>query len=319
MFPDPARRVVINELVCEGCGDCSVKSNCLSVEPLETEFGRKRQINQSSCNKDYSCLNGFCPSFVTVEGGSSRRARRSRRRRYRHFPSRQVPALRERGMFGIVVTGVGGTGVVTIGQLLGMAAHLEGRGVSVLDMAGLAQKGGAVFSHVQIAPTPRRSLRDAHRDGRSRRDPGLRPDRHHQQRGAVEDPVRARRARSSTRRNRRPRSSCAIRTGSFGGGGLAQQVRDAVSNDADARSSTRMRSRPHRWATRSIPTRSCSGYRLAEGLVAARPRNTAACDRAQRGRGATRTRRRSNGAAAPRTTPRPSAGSLIRIRTRSSN
>ena len=151
-FPDPARRVVINDLVCEGCGDCSVKSNCLSVEPLETEFGRKRQINQSSCNKDYSCLKGFCPSFVTVEGGRLRKGKASAAGTVPDLPYPTVASLRERGSYGIVITGVGGTGVVTIGQLLGMAAHLEGKGVSVLDMAGLAQKGGAVFSHVQIAP-----------------------------------------------------------------------------------------------------------------------------------------------------------------------
>ena len=151
-FPDPARRVVINDLVCEGCGDCSVKSNCLSVEPLETEFGRKRQINQSSCNKDYSCLKGFCPSFVTVEGGRPRKGKASAAGTVPDLPYPTVASLRERGSYGIVITGVGGTGVVTIGQLLGMAAHLEGKGVSVLDMAGLAQKGGAVFSHVQIAP-----------------------------------------------------------------------------------------------------------------------------------------------------------------------
>jgi len=151
-FPDPARRVVINDLVCEGCGDCSVKSNCLSVEPLETEFGRKRQINQSSCNKDYSCLKGFCPSFVTVEGGKLRKGKASTAGTVPDLPQPTVASLRERGSYGIVITGVGGTGVVTIGQLLGMAAHLEGKGVSVLDMAGLAQKGGAVFSHVQIAP-----------------------------------------------------------------------------------------------------------------------------------------------------------------------
>jgi indolepyruvate ferredoxin oxidoreductase len=151
-FPDPARRVVINDLVCEGCGDCSVKSNCLSVEPLETEFGRKRQINQSSCNKDYSCVNGFCPSFVTVEGGKLRKGKAAAGT-VPALPQPGVASLRQRGAYGIVITGVGGTGVVTIGQLLGMAAHLEGKGVSVLDMAGLAQKGGAVFSHVQIAPS----------------------------------------------------------------------------------------------------------------------------------------------------------------------
>ena len=153
-FPDPARRVVINELVCEGCGDCNLKSNCLSVEPLETEFGRKRKINQSTCNKDYSCLNGFCPSFVTVEGGQLKKGKSTAAGSIPKLPQPALPSLRAQGAYGIVVTGVGGTGVVTIGQLLGMAAHLEGKGISVLDMAGLAQKGGAVFSHVQIAPTP---------------------------------------------------------------------------------------------------------------------------------------------------------------------
>jgi indolepyruvate ferredoxin oxidoreductase len=154
-FPDPAKRAFINELVCEGCGDCSVQSNCISVEPLETEFGRKRQINQSSCNKDYSCVNGFCPSFVTVEGGRLRRGKGSAVVDVDHLfelPEATVPPLTS--TYGILVTGVGGTGVVTVGQLLGMAAHLEGRGVSVLDMAGLAQKGGEVSSHVQIAAHP---------------------------------------------------------------------------------------------------------------------------------------------------------------------
>jgi indolepyruvate ferredoxin oxidoreductase len=153
-FPDPAKRVVINEMVCEGCGDCSVKSNCLSVEPLETEFGRKRVINQSSCNKDYSCLKGFCPSFVTVEGGKLRKGK-STTKVVDEFPEISEPAIPElQTPYGILVTGIGGTGVITIGQIVGMAAHLEGKGVSVLDMSGLAQKYGAVMSHVQIAARP---------------------------------------------------------------------------------------------------------------------------------------------------------------------
>ena len=151
VFPDPPRRVVINELVCEGCGDCSVQSNCLSVEPLETEFGRKRRINQSSCNKDFSCLKGFCPSFVTVEGGRPKKGKAAGAA-VPQLPQPQMPELPAGRGYSVVITGIGGTGVVTIGQLLGMAAHIEGRGVSVLDMAGLAQKGGAVFSHVRIAP-----------------------------------------------------------------------------------------------------------------------------------------------------------------------
>jgi indolepyruvate ferredoxin oxidoreductase len=153
-YPDPAKRVVINPLVCEGCGDCSEKSNCLSVEPLETEYGRKRIINQSSCNKDYSCLKGFCPSFVTVEGGRLKKGK-SASKATEEFPpvaQPQVPSLQS--AYGILVTGIGGTGVITIGQIIAMAAHLEDKGVAVLDMSGLAQKYGAVMSHVQIAPGP---------------------------------------------------------------------------------------------------------------------------------------------------------------------
>jgi indolepyruvate ferredoxin oxidoreductase len=154
-YPDPPKRVFINEQVCEGCGDCSVQSNCVSVVPVETEFGRKRAIDQSSCNKDFSCLKGFCPSFVTVHGGKIRKQQKSDPGQgavWEALPEPQVPALEK--PYGIVITGVGGTGVVTIGALLGMAAHLEGRGCSVLDMAGLAQKGGAVVSHVRLAPKP---------------------------------------------------------------------------------------------------------------------------------------------------------------------
>ena len=153
-FPDPAKRVVINDLVCEGCGDCSTASNCVSVVPVETEFGRKRAIDQSSCNKDYSCLKGFCPSFVTVEGGSLRRrdSGDAEDAGLPDLPEPVLPALDD--PYGILVTGVGGTGVVTIGALLGMAAHLEGKGVRVLDQIGMAQKGGAVLSHVRIATSP---------------------------------------------------------------------------------------------------------------------------------------------------------------------
>jgi indolepyruvate ferredoxin oxidoreductase len=148
----PAKSVVINELVCEGCGDCSAQSNCLSVEPLDTEFGRKRRINQSTCNKDYSCVKGFCPSFVTVEGGAPKKPKKERTGDLGAMPELSEPALPvAESAWGIVVGGVGGTGVITIGQLLGMAAHLEGKGVVVQDSGGLAQKGGATWSHVQIA------------------------------------------------------------------------------------------------------------------------------------------------------------------------
>src|SRR5213596_2052836 len=153
-YPDPAVRAVINEMVCEGCGDCSEKSNCLSVEPLETEFGRKRLINQSSCNKDFSCLKGFCPSFVTVEGGRLKK-RRSAAKAGADFPAVPEPAEPSLAApYGVLITGIGGTGVITVGQIIGVAAHLEGKGVSVLDMSGLAQKYGAVMSHVQLAPNP---------------------------------------------------------------------------------------------------------------------------------------------------------------------
>lgn len=153
-YPDVARRTFINDAVCEGCGDCSVQSNCLSVEPLETELGTKRKINQSSCNKDFSCVKGFCPSFITAEGAQLRKPRVATNldQLGDSLPEPAVPVLER--PYRIVVTGVGGTGVVTIGALLGMAAHLENKGVTVLDVTGLAQKGGSVYSHVQLASTP---------------------------------------------------------------------------------------------------------------------------------------------------------------------
>ena len=152
-FPDPDKRVVINDLVCEGCGDCGVKSNCVSVQPLMTEWGRKRTIDQSSCNKDYSCLKGFCPSFVTVHGAKLKKGESvAEPADWSALPVPSLPLTNH--PYGIIVTGVGGTGIVTIGAIIGMAAHLEGKGAGVIDMAGLAQKGGAVFSHIRIANTP---------------------------------------------------------------------------------------------------------------------------------------------------------------------
>ena len=149
---DPAVRVLINDLVCEGCGDCGVQSNCLSVEPLETEFGRKRTINQNTCNKDVSCLKGFCPSFVTVEGGQLKKKAKGVSRIALPEIELPLPTLpKTQHAWGTVVAGVGGTGVITIGQLLGMAAHIEGKGIVTQDSAGLAQKGGATWSHVLIA------------------------------------------------------------------------------------------------------------------------------------------------------------------------
>jgi indolepyruvate ferredoxin oxidoreductase len=147
---DPQRRVMINAAVCEGCGDCSVQSNCISVEPLETELGRKRTINQSTCNKDYSCVKGFCPSFVTVDGGKPRRRAPADLGDIGDLPEPTSPPKLDRP-YNIAVGGVGGTGVLTIGALLGMAAHIEGKASMILDMSGLAQKGGAVLSHVRLS------------------------------------------------------------------------------------------------------------------------------------------------------------------------
>ena len=152
-YPDPEKRVIINELVCEGCGDCGVQSNCVSVQPLETEWGRKRTIDQSSCNKDFSCIKGFCPSFVTVHGAKLKKGEGvAADHDLPALPDPKLPAIDQ--TYNIIVTGVGGTGIVTIGGILGMAGHLEGRGVGVLDMAGLAQKGGAVFSYIRFAARP---------------------------------------------------------------------------------------------------------------------------------------------------------------------
>ncbi len=152
LLPEPQRRVFINHQVCEGCGDCGVRSNCVSILPRETAFGRKRMIDQHSCNKDYSCLEGFCPSFVTVEGGSLRRASPAAAQQTEALAEPAMPALER--PFGIVISGVGGAGIVTTASILGMAAHLDGRGCTTLDMMGLAQKGGAVTSHVRVSRDP---------------------------------------------------------------------------------------------------------------------------------------------------------------------
>ena len=148
---DPPKRVFINDAVCEGCGDCSDKSNCISVQPAETEFGRKRRIDQSNCNKDYSCLKGFCPSFVAVRGGALRKLApvAASDQAIARLPEPELRPLDR--PYSIFVTGIGGSGVVTLGALLGMAAHLEGKAVTVLDITGLAQKNGAVTSHIRLA------------------------------------------------------------------------------------------------------------------------------------------------------------------------
>lgn len=156
-YPDPDQRLFINEAVCEGCGDCGVQSNCTSILPLETEFGRKRAIDQSSCNKDYSCVKGFCPSFVTVTGGKLKKSKTGVTSKdsvddFGALPAPVIPGCDT--PFNILINGIGGTGVITIGALMGMAAHLEGKGASVLDMTGMSQKNGSVTSHVRIAQTP---------------------------------------------------------------------------------------------------------------------------------------------------------------------
>ncbi len=153
LYPDPPKRVFINERVCEGCGDCSEVSNCVSVQPLETELGRKRRIDQSNCNKDFSCIEGFCPSFVTVLDPKLHKADHAAadpKALFADLPAPPTPALD--APYNILITGIGGTGVITIGALLGMAAHVEGMACSTLDFTGLSQKNGAVMSHVRLAP-----------------------------------------------------------------------------------------------------------------------------------------------------------------------
>ncbi|WP_071673298.1 indolepyruvate ferredoxin oxidoreductase family protein [Nioella nitratireducens] len=150
-FPDPDKRVFINTDVCEGCGDCGVQSNCVAIVPVETELGRKRAIDQSSCNKDFSCLKGFCPSFVTVEGGKIRKSATASID-VGHLPAPTLPTID--GTHNVVITGVGGTGVVTVGAVLAQAAQLDGKGAGMIEMAGLAQKGGAVHIHLRLAEAP---------------------------------------------------------------------------------------------------------------------------------------------------------------------
>lgn len=163
-YPDPAKRVFINEAVCEGCGDCGRKSNCLSVHPVETEFGTKRQIDQSSCNKDYSCVDGFCPSFVTVEGGD---LRRRPARIPDGAPIPLPPQLELSDPHSILLAGIGGTGIVTVGALLGMAAHIEGKACTVNDVTGSAQKGGLVASHVILSQSRDRLHAERIQSGRA--------------------------------------------------------------------------------------------------------------------------------------------------------
>lgn len=150
-FPDPDQRIFINTDICEGCGDCGVQSNCVALTPVETEFGRKRAVDQSACNKDFSCLKGFCPSFVTLKGAKVKKAA-TVDFELPDLPTPELPAIK--GTFNVVVTGIGGTGVVTIGALLAQAAHIDGKGAGMMEMAGLAQKGGAVMIHCRLANRP---------------------------------------------------------------------------------------------------------------------------------------------------------------------
>ena len=152
IVPTPSKRVFINKAVCEGCGDCSVQSNCLSVMPVETPFGTKRMIDQSGCNRDFTCVEGFCPAFVTLEGATPRRKAGRETFDVSVLPQPASPVLDQ--PYGVLIAGVGGTGVVTVGQLIGMAAHLEGKGVSILDFTGMAQKGGSVLTHLRITAKP---------------------------------------------------------------------------------------------------------------------------------------------------------------------
>ena len=150
-FPDPDQRIFINTDICEGCGDCGIQSNCVAISPVETELGRKRAIDQSACNKDFSCVNGFCPSFVSLEGAQPKK----RKAKSISLPDMPVPTIAPiDGTHNVVITGVGGTGVVTIGAILAQAAHLDGKGAGMMEMAGLAQKGGAVHIHCRLAENP---------------------------------------------------------------------------------------------------------------------------------------------------------------------
>ena len=274
-FPDPPKRVFINDLVCEGCGDCSTTSNCLSVVPVETEFGRKRAIDQSSCNKDFSCLKGFCPSFVTVQGGSlkKREAGDLGEDELPPLPEPALPALDR--AYGILVTGVGGTGVVTIGALLGMAAHLEGKGCR---RARHARHGAEGRRGDEPCPHRRSARRDPRRPHRRRqRAPAarLRSRRLRQRRGAVE----ARR-----RRHRAIVNSHETITGDFTrnpdlpfpAATCARGVAAAVGPGKPS-FSTRRGSRPGSSAIRSRAICSCSAMPISAGLV---PVSAAAIERA---------------------------------------
>ncbi len=255
-YPDPDKRVFINERVCEGCGDCGVQSNCVSIQPLETEFGRKRVIDQSNCNKDFSCVDGFCPSFVTVHGAQPKKPPAQAAILTRPHPPRpEIPQIGPRP-YGILVTGVGGTGVVTIGAILGMAAHIEGKGCASMDMAGLAQKGGARAEPCQDRGRAWRHPRHPRRRRRGRSHSRLRSRRRRLGRGPRRDPQgRHRRPRQhrrdlSGRIHARSRLHVARR---------GDQARDPPGRGRRARaSSTRPPWRRRCSAIRSRPICSCS-------------------------------------------------------------
>ena len=155
LVEEPSKKIFINPLVCEGCGDCGVESNCIAIEPLETRFGRKRQINQSACNKDFSCTKGYCPSFLTITGGTLKKKSNSLENAhdYKEFKLPEPTTAEINKPFNILITGIGGSGVITLGAILGTAAHLEGKGSSTLDVAGLL-KNGPVTSHLRVSNSP---------------------------------------------------------------------------------------------------------------------------------------------------------------------
>ncbi len=278
---DPARRMAINPRVCEGCGDCSVASNCLSVLPLETAFGRKRQIDQSSCNKDYSCAEGFCPSFVNVIGAKPKRLAGAKDvpRNLTLLPVPTLPKLGPEEAYNILITGIGGTGVVTIAALLTMGAHIEGKAFSTIDQFGMAQKGGAVMSHVRIAASESSTRAGAAVDGLGRPRARLRQPGDERRRGAWQhrcqaEPRRRQRASGDHRAVRHEsgpdlsgRCHCAADQCRSRPGQDRSHRRDAARHSADGRQHRRQ------------PVH--AGICLAEGAGAGFLGCADACDRAQ--------------------------------------
>ena len=270
-FPDPAKRVFINDLVCEGCGDCSKTSNCLSVVPVETEFGRKRAIDQSSCNKDYSCVEGFCPSFVTVHGGGlkKRRAGDLGEDELPPLPEPAIPRSTSPTAFSLPASAAPASS--RSARLLGMAAHLEGKGCTILDMTGLAQKGGAVYSHVRIARSPKQIHAVRIAAGGAETAARLRSRRLGQRRRA-----RQARTRPQPRDRQQPRDDHRRFHPQSGSRLFRPRRCNAASPPRPApktpSSSTRRGLRPAFSAIRSPATCSCSATPISAGWCRCRPR-----------------------------------------------